>query len=68
MCQLLLVVRPSSEETDLVSGREAVSQAAGVTVQPAVGVSPDGVVSEQRLAGLPGDLQWETLSVSQSVS
>ena len=49
-------------------GREAVSQAAGVTVQPAVGVSPDGVVSEQRLAGLPGDLQWETLSVCQSVS
>ena len=59
MCQLLLVVRPSSEETDLVSGREAVSQAAGVTVQPAVGVSPDGVVSEQWLSHLAGDLQQE---------
>ena len=59
MCQLPPVVRPSSEETDLVCGREAVSQAAGVTVQPAVGVSPDGVVSEQRLAGLAGDLKWE---------
>ena len=45
--------------TDLVCGGEAVAEGAGVTVQPAVGVSPDGVVSEQWLAHLPGDLQWE---------
>ena len=60
MCQLPPVVRPSSEETNLVCGREAVSQAAGVTVQPAVGVSPDGVVSEQGLSYWAGHLEHQT--------
>ena len=46
-----------SAPTDLMVGWEAVSQGAGVAVQPGVGVSPDGVVSEQWLGHLAGDLQ-----------
>ena len=42
-------------------GGEAVGQGAGVAVQSGVGVSPDGVVSEERLADLTGDLEDSVL-------
>ena len=41
----------------LVCGGEAVAQWAGVTVQPGVGVPPDGVVGEEWLSDGAGDLE-----------
>ena len=47
-------------EADLVSGGQTVAEGAGVAVQSGVGVSPDGVVSEQGLSYRARHLEHQT--------